>query len=249
MLIKKANTKKTLLINYPMEIISYKEEDLLACGKTTLCKVYSIHVKVNDIKSRANDMIKIISDNSWLSKLNAIDEKSFTVRAERTIKKLVEDIFEKVENIVSAEFGEYLISDTAATALTNVYNHIKYPLAELWKEKVTGNPGFDFHTESSTEYVFFGEAKYNSSINPYTDAMTQIKDFKDLKKDDSELTDLQKFATSNAIQNAMDNKKGYIIAFSLNSKNPDIIFKNAIESVNIDCLLDCPELYLIAIEV
>ena len=47
---------------------------------------------------------------------------------------------------IGAEFGEFLVSSVAQSTLEENYQHTKFPLAEIWKEKAKGNPGFDFHT-------------------------------------------------------------------------------------------------------
>lgn len=232
-----------------MEIISFKNENMEDYNKTVDCDVFSIHVKIHDIGIRAKEMIAILSDKSWINELDIIPRKSYEARAERTIDKLINDILNKVVSTVTAEFGEFLISSTAQDSLEIKYSHTKVPLAELLKEKVTGNPGFDFHTESHTNLIAFGEAKYSGSINPYRNAMEQIADFITLKKDDAELVDLQYFVSDESIENIKKDKKAFIAAFSINSQNPIDIFSNALSSTYIDDLLAYDELYLIGIEI
>ncbi|MCW4469846.1 hypothetical protein OGH69_12775 [Flavobacterium sp. MFBS3-15] len=233
-----------------MEIINFQKVDLSTYKKSFDCNVYSIHVKINDVKGSADDMINIISDLSWIEKLGAVEKKTFKANSEKTVKKLVEDIFKKIDSKVTSDFGEYLISDMAGNALQKVHAHIKFPIAELWKSKVTGNDGFDFHTESHTNLICFGEAKYNSNSNPYSAALQQVNGFIKAKKDDSELLQLQPFCTSGCIDNYINNnRKAYILAFSLNTKNSKLVFKNLIKSIEIDELFTFPELYIIGIEI
>ncbi len=213
------------------------------------CKVFQIHVVIDDINSRVKKMIETITDESWIGKLKAGDQMCYGARAEPTIKKLVNQIFEKVDNVVSEDFGEYLISMTAQDALETAYNHKRLPLAELFKEKMTGNPGFDFHTESNTYLIAFGEAKYKSNATPYKNALTQINKFITLKKDVMELSDLEKLVDKKSYTNALKNKKAYIAAFSINAKNPLTIFENILKSDDIVPLCDFPELYLIGVEI
>lgn len=232
-----------------MKIISNEKYDLVALEIESDCEVHCIHVQIIDVKGRANEMITSISDDSWISKLSSIRQKTFKARAQRTIEKLVNDILKKVDNTITEEFGEFLISDTAQLSLEKGHLHTKVPLAELLKEKVTGNPGFDFHTESSNNLIMFGEAKYSGNSTPRARAINQIADFIELEKDNAELIILENFVSKEAINNADDDKKGYAAAFSLNSDNPELIFKNALKSDAIDRLLRFPELYLIAIQV
>ena len=211
--------------------------------------IYTIHVLIDDLPLQVLEMIKAVTDNSWILKLSPVDKISFETRAKRTVTKLVNEIFKKVANSVTTDFGEYLVSMSAQTALENTLAHHRLPLAELFKEKVTGNPGFDFHTESHTTLIAFGEAKYSGNGSPYPNALTQICDFITLEKDVAELTDLSKFVSEKAISNALDNNKAYIAAFSLNAKNPDQIFENILLSEYLKPILKYSELYLIGVEI
>jgi len=232
-----------------LNIVSLKHEDMEEYGVTTDCNVYSIHVKVEDISFRAKEMISTLSDTSWIKALDVIPRISYEARAERTIKKLIDSILKKVSTSVSSEFGEFLVSVTAQDTLDLHYNHNKVPLAELLKEKVKGNPGFDFHTESETNFIAFGEAKYSGIENKYNNALKQIGEFIDLKKDDSELVDLQYFVSQKAINNYAKGKKAYVAAFSINDETPTNVITKALNSKHIAKLLQCNELYIIGIEI
>lgn len=232
-----------------MIIVNYKHENMEDYDKTTDCEVYSIHVKVDDISTKAKQMIIMIQDTSWITELDIIERASFEVRAQPTIDKLVHEILSKVTTTLSDDFGEFLISATAQDSLELQYDHTKVPLAELFKEKKSGNPGFDFHTETSTQLLAYGEAKYSGSINPYTKALKQIKGFLDESKDKMELTDLKHFTSEESISSALEDKKAFVAAFSINSENPSDIIENALSSEHIDNLLDYEELYIIGIEV
>ncbi len=233
-----------------MNIVNFKHENMSDYGKTTTCNVYSIHVKVDDISSKAKAMITMIQDTSWIEKLDIINQKSFEVRARKTIEKLVHDILLKVENTVSEEFGEFLISVTALDSLEFQYSHKKVPLAELFKERKTGNGSFDFHTETHGELIAFGEAKYSGSSSRYRDALEQIASFISDEKDISDMADIRHFVSENsALKVIQDNKKAFVAAFSINAINPSKIIKNALSSIYIDDLLVYDELYIIGIEV
>ena len=232
-----------------MKIINAKLENMCDHDKSTSCNVYSIYVEIDDIGAKATEMITMIADTSWISKLDIVTQTSYEARSKITIDKLINGILKKVINTVNTEFGEFLISATAQDSLELTYSHNKVPLAELWKEKKTGNPGFDFHTESNADLIAFGEAKYSGITNPYTNALTQISRFIDLKKDKMELVDLKNFTSKESINNALVDKKAFVAAFSINSNNPQSIIENALKSENIDSLLNYDELYIIGIKI
>lgn len=232
-----------------MEIINIEKINMSGYGKIANGEVYKIHVRIDDVDERAKEIIRSISDNSWVARLDIVDKISYKARAEETIKKLVKEIFEKVDSIVTEEFGEYLVSESARDLLLQNFNHTKIPLAEIWKEKKTGNPGFDFHTESASQLISFGEAKFSNSQNPHTNAINQIVGFIDNNKDKMELADLRRFCSPDALENAVDGKKAYVAAFSINGKQYDRIFDTAINSDGFEQLLKFPELYLIGVEV
>ncbi|WP_318445736.1 hypothetical protein [Photobacterium leiognathi] len=212
-------------------------------------KVHSILINIDNVRERAEEMITAIQDVCWLNELNPIAKHSYEARAQRTIDKLVNDILKKVEDDVTEEFGEFMISASAQDALVEAFDHVKVPLAELLKEKISGNPGFDFHTETSESLIAFGEAKYSGSKNPYRNALEQIKEFIDLKKHNAEVVDLQHFVTPDAVHNQIQGRSAYIAAFSVNSKKANNIISNAFDSDYLKNLKDQEELYLIGVTV
>jgi len=207
-------------------------------NKTTDCEVYTIHVKIDDISTKAKAMITMIQDTSWIQELGIVEQRSFEVRARKTIEKLVQDILLKVESTVSEEFGEFLISVTAQNSLELKCSHKKVPLAELFKERKTGNGSFDFHTETPSELIAFGEAKYSGNNTRYRDALEQITDFINEEKDISDMTDIKHFVSENATLKVIENnKKAFVAAFSINAKNPSKVIENALSSDYINGLL------------
>lgn len=233
-----------------MKIISIEKQDITLKNKSNICVVHSIHVKVKNIKSRAKAMIKTISDTSWILKLSAIDQIAYEACSEKTIDKLVNEILKKVDNHITADFGEYMISDVAQCVLNKSYQHKKIPLAELWKEKLKNNMGFDFHTENlSISHLAYGEAKYSSSSSPYNKAISQIVKFIKDKKDKAELMHLKNFVTRKTTTNFSKDKKIFVAAFSVNAKDPKVILENALSATDIEKLLVYTELYLIGVEV
>ena len=217
----------------------------------TSTKIFSCVIETNASESIAS-VIEEINDNSWISKLNIVEKVSYAARLKETAKNIMKDCLEfNTElncNIYDYSIvGEYIISKEGRKALIEQFSHSYIPLAELWKEKSSNNPGFDFHSESTTNLIIFGEAKYNSTSNPHGDAIDQVEDFITKSKDVMELTDLKHFVSAQATDNFLNNKKGFAISFSINSQNPQTIIDNAITSEKINNIANYDEFYIIGV--
>ena len=118
-------------------------------------------VEVDNVEEEATQLIQDLTDTSWISTLRPVAVASYRATVARSITRLVE-IFEQGIHAgeVTERFGEFLVSSCASDGLGEEFNHVVFPLAELWKEKILGNHGFDFHTENTAEHICFGEAKY-----------------------------------------------------------------------------------------
>lgn len=219
-------------------------------GVTTDCDVYAVHIRVDDVDKRAEEMIKTISDTSWISKLNAITKAAFEATSSRTIEKLVDNVNNRVVgDSITEDFGEYMVSDTAQCALESLLKHSKVPLAELIKARITGNEGFDFHTECKKSLITFGEAKYSGTKSPYAKALRQILEFIDLKKDNAELIVLMHHVSESAAAKCVKGEKAYAAAFSINADKPMTIINHALTSDHSAKLMEHKSLYLIGVEV
>lgn len=214
-------------------------------------KIYACLVEVNASDS-ISSVIREINDNSWISKLDIVDQVSYTARLQETVKKIMKDCL-KFDNDLSQHVydysvvGEYIVSKEGRNALHSHFSHLYVPLAELWKEKVSGNPGFDYHSETESKIIIFGEAKYKSSENPYTTAIQQVERFINEKKDLKELTDLRHFISNESVENCIGGKKGFSVAFSIKSDKPENILDNAIRSEDNVTINDYDEFYIIGV--
>ena len=231
-----------------IEIIESKLIDPSTLGRNFNGKLFCVHVRVKDIKGRAIEMKQQFLDKSWIYELSPFAKDSYEVRAEGTIKKLVESILDKVEDKITEEFGEYLVCDSARMSLKLKYDHRVLPLAEFWHSRKSNNGGFDFHTVTPEDCIVFGEAKYNATSNPYSSAIKQVAQFITDKKDVSDYVHLQNFNLDTALTNARNLNKGYAIAFSLQAVDPTKIFSNVLESEHLQMLLNYPEFYIIGVE-
>lgn len=212
--------------------------------------VWYVGVRITNTAAYAQEMKKQILDTSWIAKLNGWAKASYEARAKKTIAHLVSCILNQVKNQVTSDFGEILVSMSAQDALEQFFNHKKLPLAELWKEKSKGNPGFDFHTETKDYYLVFGEAKYRQDNNPYNLALKQIKDFIENRKDIMELVDLKNLVSDDTkkwIETAFGPMKAYAAAFSM--KKGAKLLKNIENSSLLKQLLDQKMIFLIGVEI
>lgn len=120
------------------------------------CKISCLHVVINDFAGYVQSMIDRAIDDSWMAGLDDFDKISYKACAEKTVIELVDNIFLKA-TALNDDVGEYVVSMSAQDALRNAKNHTVLPLAEFIKERLKGNGGFDFHTESQSELICFGE--------------------------------------------------------------------------------------------
>lgn len=232
-----------------MDIIHYRLVPENELPENATATVHQFCIEVTDINQVAEALVLNICDTSWIDALDPIPRASYEATANRTIQRLVE-IFNSTGNNVSSEFGEYMVSMAAGQGLNEQLNHIVLPLSELWKEKLIGNGGFDFHTVSPSSLFNFGEAKYNASTNSYNDAAEQIERFIVEGKDSGDAIHLQYFSQEEAITNLLGRARGFCAAFSINSEDHELILANSLENQHIqNLILGCNELMIIGVKV
>ncbi len=232
-----------------MKLLHLTETDMSDFDPSAKGKIFSIAIEISNLEQRVKEMMAVALDTSWLDELDVIDRMGYEARSRRTRDKITNEILNNVESEISEDFGEYLVSDVAQTSLKLHLAHIRLPLAEFIKEKISGNPGFDFHTESPAALIAFGEAKYSGVKNAHGRALSQIRDFIAEEKDIQELPDLRNFVTEAAIQNAAAGYKSYSAAFSITSDDLVEIMDNALKSQHIKSLLQYEAIYLIGVKV
>lgn len=230
-----------------MEINQIDNKSLKDFPIGTSCDINCLHIRIKDFKPIVKEIETHISDTSWINNLDEISKKTFKANAEKTINKIVNEVIAKVTSNVNTDIGEYIVSYSAQYSLEVVFSHKKIPLAELLKEKISGNPGFDFHTISTANYLIFGEAKFSIDSTPRAESLNQIESFIN-NKDNGELLWLQPFLDASTKANVINDEKGYAAAFSFNSDNIITILNNAMASAPINEITKHKELYLIAVE-
>lgn len=193
--------------------------------------VHFIRIDPEDISATLSDILKALMDLSWLKHF---DEdamvQSFQQRAQITIDDIKTKFQKCDQGTLTKEAGEYVVSELSREAIVSNLGYLEIPLAELLGKKVSGNPGFDFHSQNcSTDTVIFGEAKYVSAKSAYPSAMKQIKDFIDAKKDIIDIADLSPFCSPQSLHRAANGSKGFAAAFSAKGTSSDKLI-NAIQA-------------------
>lgn len=205
----------------------------------SLDNIFVGHVNVSELKNIAERMSDQVISTSWINKLDDTRRRSYERTAKDTSAILIE-LFKGTlveNNKVVSEFGEFLISIGSSRALEIIFGHRVIPIAELWKPKLLGNEGFDFHTVCAKSLVNFGESKFSTSDSPYggnsgesTGAGGQADGFINEEKHLRDTIHLEQLAGVDATKNLNDDKFGIVLAFSMNAKKPLLIFKNAVET-------------------
>ncbi len=160
-----------------MKIIESKQLDVSSISKT--CKAYLFIIEIDDVSQNATELIQILNDKSWLTKLDFLSKENFEECAKTTIKKML-SIFNDTQttNSIKEGFGEYMVSMNAQRTLQLELKHDPITLSEIWGKQKSGNPGFDFHTyDGKNDLVTFGEAKFNSNKTSIKIAVDQINRF------------------------------------------------------------------------
>ena len=212
-------------------------------------KVQFFRIDPEDLHITLNDILYNLMDRSWLSKFDQDYEKSaFSSRAQKTIDDIKKKFESCIDDNITKEAGEYVVSELARETLVTKLDYLNIPLAELLGKKRTGNAGFDFHSQNQgTNTIIFGEAKYSSSTTAYAASLSQIIEFIEDNKDIEDLPDLKNFCTLEALQRAHKNKKGFSAAFSARSTKTKTIVNNIIKRSEFQDLLQYEEIILVAV--
>ena len=211
--------------------------------------VYFIRIDPEDISDTLSDILKVLMDLSWLKHF---DEdymvQSYQHRAQITINNIKEKFTACDEGPLTKDAGEYVVSELSREAIVSNLGYLDIPLAELLGKKISGNPGFDFHTQNlSTDTVIFGEAKYLSLQSAYPSAITQINEFIETEKDLADLADLEHFCTPESLRRAADGVKGFAAAFSAKGTSSDKLISSIQARKEYSALLNYNEIILVAV--
>lgn len=209
-----------------------------------------IRVNPNDLKLTLKEIFVSLSDLSWLRNFDEDYVRAgIEIRSKNTLLNLEKKLLNGDTDKISSNTGETIVSELARKSIINKMGYLDIPLAEFFKQKKDGNPGFDFFTENKNETVLYGEAKYIAGKNGYGRAFNQIVDFITVGKDISDIPDIRDFCSPNSLINANKGVKGYIAAFSSTNIETDILIKNIKANLSFIELSNHKEIICVAVNV
>ena len=229
-----------------MEVIECK-----SVPHTDNANITFIRINPENLQNTLFQIIETLMDLSWLSSFDEDYLKSsFKKRAEKTIADIKKKFDDCSDDKVSKEAGEYIVSELARESLLNQMGYLHIPLAELLGMKISGNPGFDFHSQNNiTNTVIFGEAKYNSRQSAHAAAVSQVSRFIATGRDIDQLAELRDFCTVEALNRANSGFKGFAIAFSSKSTSSDSLVDNVVNHQDFSEILPFEEIVIIAVNI
>ena len=217
-------------------------------------KAKLIRIEPTNLTITLREIYLSLLDLCWINNLPNVSEMfkiSIKKRAEKTLEKLEDELKVNPNSSVSSSAGEYIVSELARSTVINDLGYMDIPLAELIKQKKTGNPGFDFFAvNSDTVVMIFGEAKYGASSNAYNRAFSQIVRFvEEENKDVLDMMDLEHFVPEKAKENMVDGIKGYIAAFSSTVISDEKLKANIESNKHYQALLKYDEVICVAVSI
>jgi len=214
--------------------------------------IHFFRIKINqeNVSITLREVLNCLNELSWLSKFDKeYMQNSFMKRATDTINYITANIINGTESEVTTDSGEYVVSVLSKKTIVDKLEYLDIPLAELIKEKVVGNPGFDFYSENKNNIMLFGEAKYVAKSNAYNKALEQIENFSISGKDINDIASIDRFFSEEALENANNGDKGYIAAFSSTEIETDELVKHIQDNVHFKKLSSHKELICVAITI
>ena len=214
--------------------------------------IYFFRIKINqeNVSITLREVLNCLNELSWLSKFDKeYMQNSFMKRATDTINYITANIINGTESEVTTDSGEYVVSVLSKKTIVDKLEYLDIPLAELIKEKVVGNPGFDFYSENKNNIMLFGEAKYVAKTNAYNKALEQIENFSILGKDINDIASIDRFFSEEALENANNGDKGYIAAFSSTEIETEELVKHIQDNVHFKELSSHKELICVAVTI
>lgn len=114
-------------------------------------KVQFFRIDPEDISVTLKSILRVLMDLSWLSKFDQdFEQKAFESRATKTIEDIKAKFDQCVDDGITKDAGEYVVSELARETMISKLDYLDIPLAELVGKKRSGNPGFDFHSQNKT---------------------------------------------------------------------------------------------------
>lgn len=214
--------------------------------------IHFFRIKINqeNVSVTLREVLNCLNELSWLSKFDKeYMQNSFNKRATDTIDYITTNIINGTESEVTTDSGEYVVSVLSKKTIVDKLDYLDIPLAELIKEKVVGNPGFDFYSENKNNILLFGEAKYVAKANAYNKALEQIEKFSISGKDINDIASIDHFFSEKSLENASNGDKGYIAAFSSTEIETEYLVKHIQNNEHYKNLSSHKELICVAVTI
>lgn len=227
---------------------SYTLEDY----RQLAANIHFFRIKINqeNVSITLREVLDCLNELSWISKFDKdYIRDSFNKRATDTIDYITTNIINGTETEVTTDSGEYVVSVLSKKAIVDNLDYLDVPLAELIKEKIVGNPGFDFYSENKNSILLFGEAKYVAKTNAYNKALEQIERFSISGKDINDIASIDRFFSEKALENANNGDKGYIAAFSSTKIETEDLVKHIQNNEHYKKLSSHKELICVAVTI
>ncbi|HEM4147894.1 hypothetical protein [Streptococcus suis] len=207
-----------------------------------------LRIDPEDISITIRDIIEHFQDISWINRFDEDYIKlSFSARTTRTVENLKTRLESGSQDTITTEVGETVVSELSRSAIISELGHSDIPLAEFIKQKIAGNPGFDFFSEMNGKYIIFGEAKYVKDTNAYGKAMKQVDKFITEERDKSDLLDIRDFVTKESLNNAALGSRAFACGFSSTKIDDDTLISNITKNKYFQTLSQHIEVIYIAI--
>lgn len=215
-------------------------------------KVTLVRIEPTDLAITLREIYNSLANLCWINNLpnvSRVFKKSLQARATGTVEVLKNELVLNPDSSLSSSAGEYVVSELAHSTVVNELNYLDIPLGELIKQKVKGNPGFDFFSVNPTTMVLlFGEAKYKARANAYDSAFAQIVRFVEQEeKDIKDMADLEHLCPAGAQDKVADGIKGYMAAFSSTSMSDKVLKDHIEKHADFQKLLKYEELVCVAV--
>lgn len=211
-------------------------------------RTYFIRIDPEDLSITIKEIIDELFNKSWISQFDKQYVRcSFELRAKDTAEYLANKLCLDDNDNVTSDTGEYVVSELARRTLVKELNYLDIPLAELFKEQKSGNPGFDFYSGTLDKLIVFGEAKYVAAQNAYGKGMEQVDRFIREKQDISDLNDIDDFFMEEHMDNAINGRKAYAIAFSSKGTPSETIIKGILNNFHYAQLQNQEEIIYVAV--
>ncbi len=225
----------------------------LLCKKTmSVGHATFIRVEPANLQITLGEIYRSLADISWINRLpnvRQIIRNSFLQRANNSLPGLYKLLVSGSSGTLVSDAKQYVVSELGRGAVVNEMGYLDIPLAELLRIQKSGNPGFDFYSESTSEIILFGEAKYVGAQNGFGRALGQIEEFIRDGKDLMDVADLEHFCSSNAMDNMEKGEKGFIAAFSARNISDADLEAHIEQNQSFKNLLAYKELVCVAVNI